>query len=77
MSESIIPSIRIRMKIARDIGMELSYSYDYNFSRLNNTNAVATNEIAISIYYFREKNRICPGNGKWGENRKWENVIMN
>ena len=77
MSESIIPVLRIRMGVGQDLGMELSYSYDYNFSRLNNTNAVATNEIALSFYFLKNKDRICPAQGKWGNNRKWQNVMLN
>tara|TARA_B100001113_G_C21083704_1_gene611097 strand:- start:320 stop:1492 length:1173 start_codon:yes stop_codon:yes gene_type:complete len=77
MNESIIPTLKIRMGVGQDIGMELSYSYDYNFSRLNNSNAVATNEIALSFYYLKNNDRICPAQGKWGNNRKWENVMLN
>ena len=77
MSESIIPMLRIRMGIGNNLGMELSYSYDYNFSRLNNINSVATNEIALNIYYFKNKQRMCPAQGKLGNNRKWENVMLN
>ena len=77
MSESIIPMIRIRMGIGNNLGMELSYSYDYNLSQLNNINSVATNEIALNIYYFKSKQRMCPAQGKWGNNRKWENVLLN
>ena len=77
MSESIIPILRIRMGIGDGLGMELSYSYDYNFSRLNNSNAIATNELALNIYYFRDNQRSCPAQGKWGNNRKWENVMLN
>jgi len=77
MSESIIPMIRIRMGIGNDLGLELSYSYDYNFSRLNNINSVATNEIALNIYYFKNKQRMCPAQGKLGNNRKWKNVMLN
>jgi len=74
MSESIIPIIRLRMGIGSNLGMELSYSYDYNFSKLNNINAVATNELALNIYFFRSKRSTCPAQGKWGNNRKWGNV---
>ena len=77
MSESIIPMLRIRMGIGNNLGMELSYSYDYNFSQLNNTNSVATNEISFNIYYFKSKQRMCPAQGKWGNNRKWKNVMLN
>ena len=77
MRESIIPMIRIRMGIGNNLGMELSYSYDYNFSRLNNINSVATNEIALNIYYFKSKQRMCPAQGKWGNNRKWQDVMLN
>ena len=77
MSESIIPIIRLRMGMGSNLGMELSYSYDYNFSKLNNINAVATNELALNIYFFRSKPRVCPAQGKWGNNRKWENVMLN
>ena len=77
MSESIVPILRIRMGVGPDLGMELSYSYDYNFSRLNNTNAVATNEIALNFYFLKNKDRICPAQGKWGNNRKWQNVMLN
>ena len=77
MSESIIPLIRIRMGIGNNMGMELSYSYDYNISRLNNINAVATNEISLNLYYFNSKPTMCPAQGKWGNNRKWQNVMLN
>ena len=77
MTESIIPMIRIRTAIGMNLGMELSYSYDYNFSQLNNINAIATNEIALSVYYFNSRSRMCPAQGKWGNNRKWENVMLN
>jgi len=77
MSESIIPMIRLRMGIGSNLGIELSYSYDYNFSKLNNINAVATNEIALNIYCFRSTQRTCPAQDKWGNNRKWQNVMLN
>jgi len=77
MSESIIPMLRIRTGIGNNLGMELSYSYDYNFSQLNNINSVATNEISFNIYYFKSKQRMCPADGKWGNNRKWKNVMLN
>jgi hypothetical protein len=77
MSESIIPLIRIRMGIGNNMGMELSYSYDYNISSLNNINAVATNEISLNLYYFRTKPTMCPAQGKLGNNRKWQNVMLN
>ena len=74
MSESIIPMIRLRMGMGSNLGIELSYSYDYNFSKLNNINAVATNEIALNIYCFSSKPRACPAQGEWGNNRKWKNI---
>ena len=77
MSESIIPLIRIRMGIGNNMGMELSYSYDYNISSLNNINSVATNEISLNLYYFSSKPTMCPAQGKWGSNRKWQNVMLN
>jgi len=77
MSESIIPIIRLRMGLGSNLGMELSYSYDYNFSKLNNINAIATNELALNIYCFSSKPRSCPAQGKWGNNRKWQNVMLN
>ena len=77
MSESIIPILRIRMGIGNNMGMELSYSYDYNISSLNNINTIATNEISLNLYCFRSKPAMCPAQGKWGNNRKWQNVMLN
>lgn len=78
MSESIIPMLRIRMQIGRNLGMELSYSYDFNVSKLNNTNTVATNEISLNIYHFKKKkSNICPFQGNDKTNRKWDDIMMN
>jgi type IX secretion system PorP/SprF family membrane protein len=71
MSESIIPIIRIRLKASRKIGMEIGYSYDFNISKLENINTIATNEININFYFIKGKTSICPANGKWGNNKKW------
>ena len=75
MSESIIPTIRMRLGIGNNVGMEISYSYDYNISKLNNINAVATNEVSLNLYYFKRKSTICPAQGEWGNNKKWKNVV--
>ena len=77
MSESIIPMIRMRIGIGNNMGIEISYSYDYNISNLNHINSVATNEISLNLYYFRSKPLACPAQGKWGNNKKWENVMLN
>lgn len=78
MSESIIPMLRIRMQIGRNLGMELSYSYDFNVSKLNNTNTIATNEISLNIYHFKKKkSNICPFQGNDKTNRKWDDIMMN
>lgn len=78
MSESIIPILRIRMQIGRNLGMELSYSYDYNVSKLNNINTISTNEISLNIYHFKKKkNNICPFQGNENTNRKWDDIMMN
>ena len=78
MSESIIPMLRIRMQIGRNLGMELSYSYDFNVSKLNNTNTSATNEISLNIYHFKKKkSNICPFQGNDKTNRKWDDIMMN
>ena len=78
MSESIIPMLRIRMQIGRNLGMELSYSYDFNVSKLNNTNTIATNEISLNIYHFKKKkSNICPFQGNNKTNRKWDDIMMN
>lgn len=78
MSESIIPMLRIRMQIGRNLGMELSYSYDFNVSKLNNANTIATNEISLNIYHFKKKkSNICPFQGNDKTNRKWDDIMMN
>ena len=77
MSESIIPIIRIRLKASREIGMEIGYSYDFNISKLQNINTVATNEININFYFLKQKKNICPANGKWGANKKWTGTYYN
>ena len=77
MSESIIPIIRIRLKASRKIGMEIGYSYDFNISKLQNINTVATNEININFYFLKRKKNICPANGKWGANKKWTGTYYN
>jgi type IX secretion system PorP/SprF family membrane protein len=78
MSESLIPMLRIRMQIGRKLGMELSYSYDFNVSKLNNTNTVSTNEISLNIYHFKKKkSNICPFQGNEKTNRKWDDIMMN
>lgn len=65
MSESIIPIIRIRLKASQRIGVEMGYSYDFNISKLGNTNTIATNEININFYFIKGRKSICPGIGKW------------
>jgi len=78
MSESFIPLIRMRMQIGRNIGMELSYSYDYTLSRLGNINTFSTNEVSLNIYHFRSKRRsICPMQGDNKTNRKWGSILNN
>jgi type IX secretion system PorP/SprF family membrane protein len=78
MSESLIPMLRIRMQIGRRLGMELSYSYDFNVSKLNNTNTVSTNEISLNIYHFKKKkSNICPFQGNDKINKKWDDIMMN
>ena len=65
MSESIIPIIRMRLKSSQRIGVEIGYSYDFNISKLENTNTIATNEININFYFIKGKTSVCPGNSKW------------
>jgi len=78
MSESIIPVFRIRTPIGRQLGMEISYSYDFNLSKLNNYNTISTNEISINIYHFKKKkSNICPFQGDEQKNRKWDDIMMN
>jgi hypothetical protein len=74
MSESIIPLMRRRLKANRRIGVEMGYSYDFNISKLNNINTIATNEVNINFYFIKNKASICPANGKWGNNKKWTNT---
>ena len=74
MAESIIPLMRMRLKISQGIGMEMGYSYDFNISKLENINTIATNEININFYFIKKKKNICPANGKWGNNKKWSGV---
>ena len=77
MNESFIPMIRFRLMTSRSLGLEISYSYDYNISKLNYTNAGSTNEITLNFYFIKSKPRVCPAQGKWGNNKKWENVMYN
>ena len=77
MNESFIPMIRFRLMTSRNLGLEISYSYDYNISKLNYTNAGSTNEITLNFYFIKSKPRVCPAQGKWGNNKKWENVMYN
>ena len=66
------------MQIGRNIGMELSYSYDYTLSRLGNINTFSTNEVSLNIYHFRSKRRsICPMQGDNKTNRKWGSILNN
>ncbi|MBO98276.1 MAG: hypothetical protein CMD34_05235 [Flavobacteriales bacterium] len=65
MSESIIPLVRIRMKPSKRIGMEMSYSYDFNISKLQNINTLATHEINLNFYFIKRKPRPCPAIGNW------------
>ena len=76
-NESIIPIIRFRLMTSRNIGLEFSYSYDYTISKLNYTNAGSTNEISLNFYFIKSKPRVCPAQGKWGNNKKWKDVIYN
>ncbi len=62
---------------SRNIGLEFSYSYDYTISKLNYTNAGSTNEISLNFYFIKSKPRVCPDQGKWGNNKKWKDVIYN
>ena len=77
MNESFIPMVRFRLMTSRNLGLEISYSYDYNISKLNYTNAGSTNEITLNFYFIKSKPRVCPAQGKWGNNKKWENVMYN
>ena len=77
MSESIIPIIRMRINTGQKIGMEIGYSYDFNISKLENINTIATNEININFYFIKEKTSICPANGKWEKNKKWTGTYYN
>ena len=77
MSESIIPIIRMRVNTGQKIGMEIGYSYDFNISKLENINTIATNEININFYFIKEKTSICPANGKWEKNKKWTGTYYN
>jgi type IX secretion system PorP/SprF family membrane protein len=65
MSESIIPLIRMRVKNTRDIGVDISYSYDFNISKLQNINAIATHEFNLNLYFIKRKPRTCPANNNW------------
>lgn len=77
MSESIVPLIRMRLATFDNVRLELSYSYDYNISKLGNVNTVMTNEIGLNIYFMTNKQVVCPAQDKWGNNKKWENVFLN
>ncbi len=65
MSEALIPLIRMRLKTTRDIGMEISYSYDFTSSELHNTNTISTHEINLNFYFIKRKTRTCPANDNW------------
>ena len=65
MSESIIPLMRMRLKPRRNIGMEISYSYDFNISKLQNINTIATNEINLNFYFLKKRPKICPAVDNW------------
>ena len=55
MNESITPMIRLRTGIGNNMGIELSYSYDYNISKLNNINSIATHEISLNLKWQIKK----------------------
>ena len=75
MNESFVPIIRFRLMMARNIGLEVSYSYDYT-NKLRYANAGSTNEIGLN-YFVKSKPRVCPAQGKWGNNKKWRDVMNN
>lgn len=77
MHESFVPIIRFRLMTARSIGLEVSYSYDYTVSKLKYTNVGSTNEIGLNFYFVKSKPRVCPAQGKWGNNKKWRDVMNN
>ena len=77
MSESVIPMVRMRLMAIGGVGLEISYSYDFNVSKLGNINTNATNEINLNFHFLKSKPRTCPAQGKWGKNKKWENVFLN
>ena len=57
---------------SRSLGLEISYSYDYNISKLNYTNAGSTNEITLNFtllkvnpeFVQRKENGVIIKNGK-------------
>lgn len=77
MGESLIPIIRARFPVNLFSSLEMSYSYDYNISRLRNVNSFMVNEISISLYLMRNKKGVvCPAEGMWGnENIKWDSEL--
>jgi len=77
MSESLVPIFRMRLASFGRTGLEISYSYDYTISKLRNENTMMTNEISINLYFMTNKKRVCPAAGKWGNNKKWEDVEFN
>ena len=34
-------------------------------------------DIFTYFYFIKSKPRVCPAQGKWGNNKKWENVMYN
>ena len=57
MNESFIAIFRFfRLMTSRSLGLEISYSYDYNPSKLNYTNAGSTNE-SILIFTLLKVNQ--------------------
>ena len=77
MSESLAPIIRMRLASFGRTGLEMSYSYDYTISKLRHENTMMTNEISLNFYFMTNKKRVCPAAGKWGNNKKWEDVEFN
>ena len=69
MNESFIPMIRLRLMTSRNLGLEISYSYDYNISKLNYTNAGSTNEITLIFTLLKVNPEFVRRKEKWGNNK--------
>lgn len=75
MLQSFSPLLRCSFGFG-SIGVEMSYSYDWVIGKLEHTNARSTHEFSLNFVFVNTGRRVCPANNQWGNNKKWNNVIL-